>query len=379
MDDPFIYGKIAEGAFFTDREEETLQLCNNFNSLISTILISPRRWGKSSLVKRAAEVAEKQNKSLVFCFLDLYNVRTEEEFYNFFTKEILKATASKAETILEYAKKFLSRIVPVFSFSPELNSEFSLSFDFIEIKKYPHEILNLAENIAAEKKIRIVICIDEFQNISGFEDPLAFQKKLRSSWQKHKYATYCLYGSKRHMLMDVFTSPSMPFYKFGDLIFLQKIEERHWITFIKERFAATGKKIAEEVAVEVARKVECHPYYAQQLAQQAWLRTKNSCNVAIVEEAFESLVLQLSMLFQSATDQLSNTQVNFLKALLSEVSHLSSKSVLQEYNLGTSANVQRIKQALIDKEIVDFQSSSYDFIDPLYKYWLKKYYFKIKI
>ena len=103
---------------------------------------------------------------------------------------------------------------------------FLFPLDWKEVKKGQDEILDLAENICKNKKIKVVVCIDEFQNIAFFDEPLAFQKKLRAHWQHHKQTSYCLYGSKRHLLMDIFSSQSMPFYKFGDVIFLEKIKEK---------------------------------------------------------------------------------------------------------------------------------------------------------
>jgi energy-coupling factor transporter ATP-binding protein EcfA2 len=378
MEAPFIFGKIVSELDFTNRESETQRLITNFNSLTNTILISPRRWGKSSLVKKASDLAAKANPKLRFCFIDLYNVRSEEEFYQTLATEILKATSSKTETFIEDAKKFLGRILPKISMSLEANSEISLGFDFEEIMKKPDEILNLAENLAIEKDLKIIVCIDEFQNLTGFSDPVAFQKTLRSFWQKHQKASYCLYGSKRHMLMEVFTSPSMPFYNFGDILFLEKIKTEDWIPFIKDHFSATNKSIDTETAVKIVDSAENYPYYVQQLAQQVWLRTDKKCNIQIVETSTESLVMQLGLLFQTITDQLSNTQINFLLAVLKGAEKLSSQATLAEYKLGTSANVQRIKKTLIDKEIIDIQSDIISFLDPMYKYWLKNFYFRIK-
>lgn len=375
METPFIFGKIASKKNFTDRKVEIDQLITNFSSLVNTILISPRRWGKSSLVERAAEIVSRKDKSIRFCFIDMYNVRTEEQFYNLLAQEVLRISSSKIQELADNARKFIGKLVPKISFSPDSNSEFSLSIDWQELKKQPDDILNLAENIAKEKNIKIIICIDEFQNIAGFEDPLALQKKMRSHWQKHKNTSYCLYGSKRKMLMDVFTSPSMPFYKFGDILFLQKIKEKEWISFIKKRFSETGKNIQSNDAQFLTVLVECHPYYVQQLAQLSWLRTDNICNQTIITVAYESLVMQLSMLFQTLTDNLSNKQVYLLKAIINEAKQLSSKNIIHKYKLGTSANVLKIKQALLQKEIIDIQSGKIDFLDPLFKYWLKKYYF----
>lgn len=377
MKTPFTFGKIALDKDFTDRENETERLIQNFNSLANTILISPRRWGKSSLVSKAAELVTGKNKKIRFCFIDLNNVRTEEQFYQHFATEVLKVSSGKMETIISNAKKLMGKFIPTITVSPSPESSFQLGLNWNEVKNQPTDILNLPERIAAKSKNNYIICIDEFQNISEFENPEAFQKMLRAHWQKHQNVSYCLYGSKRHMLMDVFTSPSMPFYKFGDIVFLEKIQHEEWITFITGRFNDTGKKIKSNDAGLIADLAECHSYYVQQLAQQSWLRSEITCNQKIVSEAFEDLVLQLSMLFQTITDGLNNSQINFLKAVINNVEHLSSQAIINEYHLGTSANVLKIKKSLVNKEIIDIQNGIVIFLDPLYKYWFKKYFFKL--
>lgn len=376
METPFVFGKLAVDQNFTNRDQERIRLSENFSGLINTILISPRRWGKSSLVQRAAVEAMGKDKELRFCFLDAFNIRTEEQFYQMLAVEVLKLSASKIELLFENAKRFLSAFLPKLSYNPGNQEELSLSLDWKEVKKHPDAILNMAETVAVENGWKLVICIDEFQNISTFENPLAFQKKLRSHWQRHQHVAYCLYGSKRHMLMDVFTSSFMPFYKFGDILFLTKIRKESWIPFICQRFADTGKRIAEADAALIADLAECHPYYVQQLAQQSWLRTATECSEAIVREAHEGIGAQLSLLFQSKTEELSTPQINFIKALLDDVEKFSSKDVLDEYRLGSSANVVRIKKALENKEIIDIQSGNIAILDPMYKSWLKIYYFK---
>ncbi len=376
METPFVFGKIASDKNFTDRKSETERLISNFTSSVNTILISPRRWGKSSLVEKASDSVSRKNKNIRFCFIDLNNVRSEEQFYQQLATKVLRSSANKARILLENASRFLGRFVPNITFSPGPDTEFKLGLDLKEVKREPDDILNLAEKIAHENNLRFVICIDEFQNISSFENPLDIQKKMRSNWQKHKDVSYCLYGSKRHMMMNVFTSPSMPFYKFGDIIFLDKISQQDWVTFILKRFSETGKSITKQEAALVAELTDCHSYYVQQLAQQSWLRTTTSCSGDIIMESFHDLVLQLSMLFQSLTDGLSRTQLNFLKAMTDNIDHLSSKVTIEEYQLGTSANVVKIKNMLINKEIVDIYGKEILFLDPLYKFWLKEYFFK---
>ena len=376
METPFVFGKIASDKNFTDREKETEKLVQNFTSSVNTILISPRRWGKSSLVARAAQIAKRKDKNIRFCFIDLNNVRTEEEFYRHFATKIMIASSTKTKTLIENTRKFLGRFIPNITISPAPGSEIKLGLNWEEVKKEPDDILDLAEKIGKENNQKFVVCIDEFQNISEFEIPADLQKKLRAHWQKHNKASYCLYGSKRHMMIEVFTSPSMPFYKFGDILFLEKISVDNWIDFIKKRFTETGKKIGKDEAGRIPMLADCHPYYVQQLAQQAWLRTDTECTAAIINESFNDLVLQMSMLFQNLTDGLSKTQLNFLRALTDNVGQLSSQSVILDYQLGTSANVVKIKKTLVNKEIIDIRGNNIVFLDPLYKVWLKEYFFK---
>jgi hypothetical protein len=378
METPFVFGRLAIKKNFTDREEERKRLISNFLMLVNTMLISPRRWGKSSLVEKAAGEAGKSEKNIRFCFIDAFNVRTEEQFYQLLATEVLKASATKIDMLFENAKTFMGKFLPKLSFSPDNQNEVSLSLDWKEVKKQPNDILNMVEKIAVAKGWKMIVCIDEFQNIATFQNPVAFQKKLRANWQKHQNTAYCLYGSKRHMLMDVFTDSSMPFYKFGDLMFLEKIKKEDWIKYITGRFRDTEKSISKANAALIADLAECHPYYVQQLAQQCWFRTNDECGEETVYKSHEGIVDQLSLLFQSKTDELSNSQVNFLNALINGATQFSSKETMEEYNLGTSANVVRIKKTLENKEIIDIRGSDIQLLDPMYKSWLKTRYFKLK-
>jgi hypothetical protein len=268
--------------------------------------------------------------------------------------------------------------MPKVTFGADPHNDISLSLDIEETMRSPDDIINLTENIAKSKNIKLIVCINEFQNLSVFSDSLSVQKRLRAAWQNHTNVAYCLYGSKRQMLIEVFTSPKMPFYNFGDIIFLEKIKTKEWIEFIMSRFKKTGKMIDEKNSELIVSLVGNHPYYIQQLSQQSWIRTQYICDNHIVNESYESLVLQMSLLFQNQTDRLSNTQVSFLEAMLHGEEHLNSQRVMTKYKLGTSGNIMKIKKTLTDKEIIDINIDKIDFIDPLYQGWLKKYYFRIK-
>jgi hypothetical protein len=376
MNLPFKYGKIIDDDFFVNRTEEINYIKKNIESKINLTLISPRRWGKSSLVSKIARDISKENKEIRFCFIDLFNTRSEHEFYDYFATEVLKASFSKWEERIENAKMFFKQILPKFSFGIDPNEQFSVSFDWESIAKNPQEILDLPEIISKTKNIQLVICLDEFQNLSFFDDPLDFQKKARSAWQKHQNCTYILYGSKRHMMTELFENKSMPFYKFGEILFLSKIDNSHWQSYIQEKFKQSKKEISKEIAGILAQKVENHSYFVQQLANAVWLETNKKCTIENIDEGLNKLLLQYELFFSKEADSLTNLQLNILKAIAMDEKELSSKRTIKKYNLSSSASVNRSKEALVQKEIIDIFNKEIEFIDPLLKIWIKKIFTK---
>lgn len=379
MAKPFNYGKLAEDSYFTNRTKEAAWLQMQINAGINCMLISPRRWGKSSLVQHVAGQMKKKNKKIAFCFVDLYNVRSEKEFLELYASVIIKATSNTFEDAMRNVKSIFKQLIPSVSLSPEPASEFELSFNWKELKRNMSEVLDLPEKIAKQKGIQVIVCVDEFQNISFMEDGIAFQKKLRSHWQKHQHANYLLYGSRRHLMMDFFTKTSMPFYRFGEILFLEKISEAHWVPFITGRFKATGKYISPAFAAGIAQMMDNHPYYVQQMSQAVWQQTNKTATATDIDAALEDLLDQYTILYQKDVDTLTNYQLNFLKALCNKEDSLNSSRVLREYDLGTSANITRIKAALQNHEIIDVLGKAITFNDPLFEIWLKKRYLKMRV
>lgn len=376
METPFVFGKIATDKNFTDRELETATLVSHFKSLTNTIIISPRRWGKSSLVYKAANAAMEQDDKLRICHIDLFNIRDEEHFYSLLAQKVISVTSSKWDETIDIVKRFFSRLSPKITIGTDPMNEVAVDFEMKDVINNPDEVLDLAEKIAKEKGLKIVICIDEFQNISEFSDPDYFQKRLRSHWQQQQNVAYCLYGSKRHMMLEVFTDSSKPFYKFGNLMFLNKIETEFLVDFFKKRFVETGKDITAEACNLIVKFTDNHPYYAQQLAQLSWLRTDGVCTEKTVQESHTSLVEQLSLLFATITENLTTQQLNYLKALLAGEKSISSTETMHRYKISSPTSIARSKIALIKNDILDNKAGEISFQDPIYAYWLKTEFFK---
>lgn len=370
MDAPFLFGKTVSEDAFTNRQADSKRLMANLQNRINTILISPRRWGKSSLVKKVTEQISGRHTKIIR--LDLMSIRNEEEFYKVLARETIKATAGKLTEWIETGKQFLKHITPKISLGTDPMQDFDISFEWKELEKNYTEILNLPQKIAKKKKLHLIVCIDEFQNCEGFREPKLFQKRLRTEWQHQHDVTYCLYGSRQHMMSELFEKQSNPFYKFGDVMYLPKITRNDWISFIREQFRRTKKNISEELANLIAAMVQDHSYYVQQLSYLVWTATQKTAAKEIVLSAIDDLLAQNSILYTRDTENLTNAQFNFLRALAEGVhSGLSSKDVLHKYQLGTSANALKIKKGLIQKELID-DSNGIHFLDPVYELWFKK-------
>ena len=369
---PFVYGTSVSGDNFTDRVEETSRIKKNFRAGINTILISPRRIGKTSLVKKV--ISEMDGLEPVIVFMDVYDCRSPHDFYLRYSQSILKALSSTAERLMENAKEFLGRLAPRISVSPDLASEYSLSIGVNPKDIDPEEVLNLPERIAEKKGLHIVVCIDEFQQIGEFADSLTFQKRIRGIWQHQQRTSYCLFGSKKHMMEKIFHSKRMPFYMFGDTIHLGTIPEADWVSYICSRFNKAGIIISKEHAEEICRKVECYSSYVQQFAWNVMVNAGSMVTDADIKNGMEYLVSQNEPLYISKIENLSSYQLNFLRAICAGVnSGFTSESIMRRWNLGSKSNVSRIRASLIEKEIVEKRAGKLYISDPVLRCWLTGY------
>jgi hypothetical protein len=173
--------------------------------------------------------------------------------------------------------------------------------------------------------------------------------------------------------MHIFNNYEMPFYRFGDVLFLQKINRNDWIKFISERFKVTGKQISDLLCGEIADSMQNHPYYVQQYSQQVWLRTPKECTQSILNEALQGLIDQLSLLFTNIVDSLTARQIAFLTAIVAGETNFSSKEVLRKYDLGTSANIKNLRNTLLAKDLIDMlPHNKIELQDPVFLHWMRR-------
>ncbi|MDR1591909.1 MAG: ATP-binding protein [Prevotellaceae bacterium] len=374
---PFMFGKTVQKMDFINRTKDIEHLWLNLRSGINSVLISPRRWGKSSLVEHTATVKNNEN-NVRWCFIDMFAVRNENNFYEQLCTELLKVTSSKWQNWVENVKTFFQQIVPHINIGQEPTTDFSLSFKWEELKKNREEIINLPEKIAQKFDIQLIVCIDEFQNIHTFEEADAFEKLLRSQWQHHKKVSYCLYGSKRTLMTDIFNQKNRAFYRFGDIIMLDKIATEHWTPFIVERFAQTGKEISEELAEKIAVLMKNHPYYVQQLSHYVWEFTRTQATHATLQQAIMRMLEVNTALYQYEIEHLSNTQVELLKAIVNNEKQFTAQETLQNYRIGTPQNVLKNLKMLEKMDFIEKHKQKTELLDPALELWFRHFYMNFK-
>lgn len=200
------------------------------------------------------------------------------------------------------------------------------------------------------------------------------RKKLRSVWQLQSNVSYCLYGSKKHMMEKMFQSQSHPFYRFGDLFYLDKISETDWVEYICDRFRVTGKEISRELASEICTVTDRYSSYVQQLAWLVWLRTDKHATKEDVEFGIDRMLDACEPLFIQQTESLSAYQMNFLRALANGVhTGFTRSEILDTYQLGTAANISRLKKALTEKDLIMMTApKKLEISDPILALWLKR-------
>ena len=368
----FVFGVSVSDYNFIGRKEEIRRLKMNFEEGINTILISPRRWGKTSLVRKVCEVVDR--KKVIPVFVDIFKCKTEYEFYNALAEAVLKQTASKAELWMDNARDFIARLSPKVSFSPEPNSEFALSLGISPKTHAPEEILSLAEEIAKKKQKRIVVCIDEFQQIGEMADSVSIQKRLRSVWQHQRLTSYCLFGCKKHTMMNVFQKRNMPLYQFGDFKFLDKIPTETWVEYIVQHFKDRQRTISTEQAAKICQLVDNYSSYVQQLS---WLVFSLIDEGQVVtdehlKQGVKDLLNSQEQLFMQQIEPLTAYQMNFLRCILSgHHDDFGETAVREEFQLGSVSNITRLKTALVDKDIVEMSGKRYYITDPVFALWFR--------
>ena len=350
MENPFKFGTIVEEEYFTDRIEEVASISQFLNSPNHLILISPRRFGKSSVVAKAVkEIGRKSitvNLQQVTSVADL-SAKLLREFFKVHPLERIRHLITHFRIIPTITSNPLTGVIDV-SFQPGVDSSILLE-----------DVMALIENAHTEQE-RIIVVLDEFQEIIDLAPRL--DKQLRSIMQEQKHINYILLGSQESMMTEIFERKKSPFYHFGQLIRLGKLPRNDFHRYLSERLKGCFAEKCDELADRILDYTDCHPYYSQQLAFNVWhIGTLQPEKEDAIKEAINTIVIIHGLDYERLWMNLSRTNKWILQ-------RLASKSVLQTGEYPTSTIYSALKRLQKDGYVI--YSDRYELEDPFFKEWI---------
>lgn len=351
MDLPFSYDKIASGKNLLCRDKEIDAIVSSLLKQRSVAVCGAPKTGKESVVRAALDKLTSKRLNYILCEIDLCSIRSYGDLI---------------ETIKD-------SIVNVFK---EINRFAILPFEIETSGLSDKKILDLPEIISMETSRPMIVYFKNFQNILAIEDSSFDIGEIEKIWSRHKSARYIFTGAFINMMKYIFLEKKY-FYFMTDTVTLPPVEAKYLIDYIVSAFLNTGRVIEQEQAAQIASFTGCNPWLAKRLCSICMSFPIGYVNRNIVEQA-EGILLSINTprYMQTMLD-LTQNQINFLRAVLDKVQRFSSADILEKYRLNSSANVFRLKDALKKKEIVTFdQNDVAHIIDPLFEYWLKNNYFK---
>jgi uncharacterized protein len=357
-DNPFKFGTVVDAPYFTDREDEIAKIGSFIKGENHLILISPRRFGKTSLIRKVLNESGRK-----YLFLDMQLVLSVEDFASQLLKRVYRIFPMKK--LSGYVKSF--RVIPGVSLNP-LTGGVDISFNPGSKDLAPlQDVLNMVEKLGSEEK-KIIVVLDEFQDIFRIQSGL--DRLLRATMQNHKNINYIFMGSSESMIREIFEKKNSPFYRFGSLLTLGKIPKEKFLLFLEERFAKETKH-SREISENILAITGSHPFYTQQLAFTAWeLLRGSSGDSEIVEAAANEIVLSHDNDNERLWNSFNRTDMLVLTGMASgEVSPLSDE-FSKLYGSGATSTVFSTLRRLAKKGILVKEGSSYSIDDPFFRRWI---------
>jgi hypothetical protein len=378
MTNPFVYGEIVPAAAFVDREVELDRLGRDLAAGQKIFLISPRRYGKSSLVRQALRSAARGGALTVEVQVSSYSS------YVAFLEGYARALAS-AETRLERAiswlREMLSGVRPEVRLEPDDRgrSQIAVSFPAIrterDISHLAQQVFSLPGRITDARRRRMAIALDEFQGIAAFNGG-SVEHTLRAAVQQQRQVGYVFSGSEP-ALMERMLGRSRPFYKAGPVMRLQKIPPERFAKFIEARFRATGFKAAAGLGAAIVDLAGNLPYDVQRLAHEVWDDVKaggsRTVDLEDLHETLKRLLGEHETLFEGTWQRLTLAQRGALRAaVLEDGKELLSADVRARHRLSGTSTVQASLAALVRDDILTREGTRYAAVDSLFREWIAR-------
>ena len=360
MKNPFKFGSVVDGPFFTNRTNEIDKVKSVLESSNHLVVISPRRYGKTSLVLK---VVKKLKRPTIF--LDLQMVTSQTDFASQLLKRIY--SAFPYQKIKNLLKHF--RIAPTISLNP-LTNEIDVSYN-AQIQKNQQtaleDVLNLIEKIG-NSKVRPIVIFDEFQEITRMGHNL--DRVLRSIMQHHQNINYIFLGSQESIIREIFEKKKSPFYHFGYVLSLGKIPLTDFHKFLHDNFKSQTKN-SDSIADAILDITKAHPYYTQQIAFTIWeILNKNQTSKDVVGNALNELVQTHDVDYERLWNTLNQTDKKILIGMcFSDLSPLSN-DFSNKYQAGASSTIFSSLKKMTLSGFVLKTKDGYEIDDPFFKKWL---------
>jgi len=346
---PFLFGKVVRGKNFCNRTVEMEKIKQAAHSKNSLILVSPRRYGKTSLIINALEKYQ-----LPFLFVDCFEVQDEKSFLEKIASAYLSSL--RKGDVLEKVK-YLSKIVQV-------EYSFTVKGITVRISKYQE---NALRGVLEEITKKYLLVLDEFQELFAVSPQLV--KKLRSILQFIPQSIFFL-GSKKHLLLYLFSDQRSPFYNFGSLLPLDKIPAQEWLRFINDKFVQTKVPLTEEEILALLDAAELIPFYVQYLCYYYWQNKKDPSPKKIPQFLVE-IIHSNSYIYDELYEKLPAAQQKALQIILHKTERVFSQEIQQEYGISSNQALHKSFTALVEKGFLE-KNGEYRFNDPLFKKYLQR-------
>lgn len=377
MTNPFVYGEVVPGESFTDREVELERLVADLGSGQKVFLISPRRYGKSSLVRQALAALSRRGALTVEVTVSSYSS------YLAFLEGYARAVAA-VETRWSLAREWLLDVIT--SARPEVRYEadplggrLSVAFPTVtsarDINRLANEVFALPGRLAAARKRPVVVALDEFQAVAGFNGG-SVEHALRAAAQQQRQVGYVFAGSEPS-LMERMIGPRRPFYKAGPVMRLGKIPPELFAEFLEARFAQTGLKPEPGLGTAIVDLAGNLPYDVQRLAHETWDDAKamgvRKVTLDDLHRTLARLLAEQEPMFEAIWQRLTLPQRAALRAsVLQGDGKLMSAETRARFRLGGASTVQKSLAALVRNDLLLRDATGYAVVDSLLREWVAR-------
>lgn len=368
-DNPFVYKGYEGPSYFCDRERETEQMVGALRNGRNLTVISPRKIGKTGLIKHVFHRIKETNKDAICIYIDIFATQNLYDFVQVFGATIIEEAVKREKSLMVKAFDTFKAWRPVLSYD-SLTGLPTVSVS-IEPSREEHTLKSIFDHIEKLKK-DVYVAIDEFQQIANYPEK-GVEALLRSHIQ-FSHAGFIFSGSRQHLMAEMFNSPKRPFFQSTEFVNLQPLSETIYYEFSRHFFEKRKGSLSEEVFRDVYQRFSGHTWYVQFVMNRLYETTKRADSIEQSNQVILSVVDTLVPQYEIMMTLLTTNQVNLLKAIAKEhkIAKPQSLEFVNKHNLSSPSSVKTALDVLVDKELVYPEKDGYVVYDRFLSIWLQR-------